>query len=1150
MPRSRFKYLYERLGPDDFQLLVNAVMPDAFPGYRPLPLGQADGGRDGLQVVAGDTVVFQTKWSGSGREKNPVSWLDDVVRREEANLKRLASEGVRRYVLVTNVGSTGTPKTGTFDRLDRKLQEHAAAYGFEDLTCVWREQLDGFLDSMPDEVKWQYADMLAGWDLVRYLINEHFGGHRDSGLRSLIRKVAATQWSDDEKVKFSQAEGVDRERVADLFIDVTAVRLRTVTRPAPVVPSRRSPYRASEPAPNRLVGGAAAFLLKPKDVDPLGTLRETVTLVRGAPGQGKSTLTQFLAQAHRAAFMPEDRRPQDLPKPTKPRFPLRVDLSEYVRWLQGEDVFDGTEADEATKRLKKRKGAESSIECFLADLMTFASGGSKVDADQVHRIFDRVPSIVVLDGLDEAGSLKMRTQVVEAINKFTERGLTYPEPVQVVVTTRPSTNELPEPDPALFEVITLDELSLEQRDEYLRKWCDVRNIHGREGREMRKSFKAKSAEPYIGQLASNPMQLTILLDLIHERGAATPTQRTDLYDVYVNKLLAREANKYPKTVRKHQESLKEIMPFLGWYLQSRSEEESVPGRMATDKLQAAMRHFQFAYGNNQGIVDDLFTAVSDRLWALTSKTDGTFEFEVLSLREYFAAQFLYRYSGEDDRGFDRKVVFRELLRRPQWLNTARFYGGNARGGEVVDLVDGILDELQDNPPQAARISSWTLVTDGVFLTRPRRARELVDAMVRDDEGRVVLLNALSRNEVRPLPSLPDVQGDDGPDTAWARLTVEVADDPSAPGARRVIRVIRELLNQRPEFAVWWAKQMTAAVGTPREEGWLVRAAEVEAAAGVALDLEAMDLATPEIARLFLDTGAVPTSGGAFEARLLQAVLDGECAEVYSTRSMPAQVAVALKPSSFHSHTRMGFSKLDGDANRRRSEAIAKLRRTAPEFARVATLRKFKSGQKGSTFPWSATATGLFEHVGRCWLASEIAILGANSPLVFGGSRRPDFAAFGVYAHPAELLKQTQDHASDVGWWREQLQIVTAADVDDLAPAEWTFALWAAASGNVLETLFDDWESVYAELTEARRRVAHRAMRNVASRGLVAQRPVNVSASTSEVQALVDGRVPRAPSMEKPSGGRRSPARAPSPPPLAVVAREQKWFKVDTVAAYT
>jgi len=86
--------------------------------------------------------------------------------------------------------------------------------------------------------------------------------------------------------------------------------------------------------------------------------------------------------------------------------------------------------------------------------------------------------------------------------------------------------------------------------------------------------------------------------------------------------------------------------------------------MAYGEVEAAMKHFQRTYGKPEDVVDELFEAATDRLWALTSKEEGTFEFEVLSLREYFAARYLYRYAGEGDPRFDRTLVFRELLRRP------------------------------------------------------------------------------------------------------------------------------------------------------------------------------------------------------------------------------------------------------------------------------------------------------------------------------------------------------------------------------------------------------------------------------------------------------------------------------------------------------
>src|SRR3546814_8804300 len=90
---------------------------------------------------------------------------------------------------------------------------------------MWRETVDSLVDNADDAVKWSHADMLAGWDLISYLIDRRSKADRDSGLRELLHKVAATQWDEDDTVKLSQVD-IERERVADLFVDVTAERIR------------------------------------------------------------------------------------------------------------------------------------------------------------------------------------------------------------------------------------------------------------------------------------------------------------------------------------------------------------------------------------------------------------------------------------------------------------------------------------------------------------------------------------------------------------------------------------------------------------------------------------------------------------------------------------------------------------------------------------------------------------------------------------------------------------------------------------------------------------------------------------------------------------------------------------------------------------
>ncbi|MGV0625956.1 NACHT domain-containing protein [Mycolicibacter minnesotensis] len=1118
MPESRHRYLYERLGDHDFQQLVSALLSSQFSDYIAMPLRQADGGRDGLRKLdASKVMVYQVKWSANGKEKDPVSWLDGIVKSEEASLRRLAEQGVRNYVLVTNVGSTGKPESGTFDRLNAKLEEHEKNFGFDQMTVIWREALDPWVDNAPTETKWAYAEMLAGWDLVRYLVAEHVGAGKDKAHRDLIRKVAAAQWEDDKRVKFSQSD-VDREQVVDLFVDVTADRVH-----APA--SSRLPAHLPDE-----IGGAAAYLARTS---------APFTLVRGAPGQGKSTLSQFVSQAHRMSFIPESERPESMRELEIPRFPIRLDLSDYALWLAGHDVWD--HSDGAKPKVKARKGEQAAIECFLADLMANESGGLSVDAKTVQDIFERVPSLVVLDGLDEVGSAAMRKRVVTAIDKFAGRGKAYVDPPKVVVTTRPSAGELPEPSLDLFEVITLNQLTGPQRADYLRKWCFVRGIRSGEGRALRKSFNEKSRAPYIHELAGNPMQLTILLDLLHQRGAATPTQRTDLYDKYVELLLAREANKHPKAVKDHKEELLEIIPFLGWYLHANTEELQINGRMSVGELKEAMRHFQRTYGNRESIVDKLFEGVSDRLWALTSKVDGSYEFEVLSLREYFAARFLFHNAGEDNPDFDSTTVLRELLRRPYWLNTVRFYGGNAKGGKLYVLTAGIEQELAQTSVAASYLAAWALLTDGVFVSRPREARKVLTALC-SDVGIVILLSALDRRDIVAIPELPGLPAEDGADPTWTRLTTSISTDPTATENPQRVRVLRELLNQRSEFETWWFEQLTAAIGTPQQNAWLAIGTWCEAGAGTIATFDNMDL-SDGAAELFLSTGLAPEPGSALEAALLAAVLDGGCPCVTSTRSMPAQVSVALAPGDFLTSSDTGFSAGDDRARRRRTEALNQLRKGSSPWEKIGKQRAFKAGHKGSTFPWANTASAVHEHTGRCWIASEIAIIGAASPFKLAYTKHAEAPAFGSTGHPCELLAQSRANSGNGDWWREQLGTVDS----DLDRAEWALALWCVATGPVVSELLTELTEVLAQLPTPRRRTVLRSVEQIARFGWLRKRPVTGDTADAELAALNQLRVQTVKAVEgvRPA----SPRDVTEQCSLRSVAKTEMWLKVDATPVY-
>jgi hypothetical protein len=1116
LPDSRHKYLYERLGDHDFQQLVGALLSERFPDFVPLPLRQADGGRDGVQLAPENRLVYQVKWSAKGSEKKPVEWLDATIANEAHKIKRLVSEGTKKYAIVTNVPSTGTPGTGTFDRLNAKLERYSQEYGIE-MIALWREAVNAMVDSAPTETKWAYAEMLAGWDLVRYLISEQTEAQRDSSLRELLRRVAAAQWDEDDRIKFSQVE-LNREHLTELFVDVSAERIH--------IPNRARSLSA--PTTARL-GGAAGYITKRS--------RYPFTLVLGAPGQGKSTLGQLVSQAFRAAFMPTGTVTDGLPVVGEPRFPLRIDLGDYAAWMEGYDVFDQSDASRV-KKGRKRPASQATIECFLAELMTHAGGGDPVLPRDVHELFDRLPSLVVLDGLDEVGSAGARNRVVDEINLLCARGKSYAVEPRVVVTSRPNSAGLAEPDREMFEVIALSPMEPALRDEYLRKWCAVYHVRGPDSRTLRRNFLHKTREPYIGELAGNPMQLTILLFLLRQQGDATPDQRTELYDAYMNLLLAREANKHPESVRKYRNELMEIVPFLGWYLQSRAEEHGHSGRMAYAEVEAAMKHFQRTYGKPEDVVDDLFEAATDRLWALTSKEEGTFEFEVLSLREYFAARYLYRYSGEGDPRFDRTVVFRELLRRPYWLNTTRFYAGNAAGSDLYVLQAGISHELTANTSKQVRVASWSLITDGVFNNRPQVAASIVDALI-DGGGGDLLLTALDGKEVTPLPESSHATA------AWQRLTAAISADPDDPSNYARVRILRQLLGLSATFATWWVEQLQTAIGTNKENAWLAIGAECEVVAGHPIDLPGLRVDDGERAQLLLNTGAISEDGGPVDTELFRAVLDGQCSETTTVRSGPARVAVALSPAEFYAFGSESktVGRTAASSSDRRSQAIQLLRKSGSPYAYIAGLRRFRRGEKGTTFPWANTSTALVNLVGRCWLATELALIGAASPLRDGWTIHPGDDALGPTSHPAALIAQTRANKSNSVWWRQRLAICD----DDLGKAEWAFALWAVAEGHVIEELFPELQQLLDRLPARLQRAMRIASLRLGQFGFLTGRPVSRTSTTELVAQMLAARGANPPTTVRSTASNR-PAHG-QPIPLAAVARSAKWLKVDRTPTY-
>ena len=163
--------------------------------------------------------------------------------------------------------------------------------------------------------------------------------------------------------------------------------------------------------------------------------------------------------------------------------------------------------------------------------------------------------VVVLDGLDEVADIDLRTRVVEEIEVGIQRLDAVAESLQVLVTTRPAAfANSPGFSSDRFLHLELVHMDFGQVSQYTDRWVQARRLGEKDATEVRDILRARLTEPHFRELARNPMQLAILLSLIHTRGASLPDKRTALYAAYMELFFNREAEK-SEVVRRHRELL-------------------------------------------------------------------------------------------------------------------------------------------------------------------------------------------------------------------------------------------------------------------------------------------------------------------------------------------------------------------------------------------------------------------------------------------------------------------------------------------------------------------------------------------------------------------------------------------------------------------
>lgn len=679
------KYSFERLEPARFERMAQALLEKL---YRISGnLVQFGDGKDGareatwtqpvthpsyerplnLQHDAPKEWVFQVKyhdislrgWSGARAE------VESELNEELGKLIDKHEVPCHKYVLITNVPFSGVRHVGTRDRVGRVIEK-------------WRDRvpeievwdavdLSRMLDADPETRKTYLADILPGDVLHALLVALKLrDDRRNSAFHAYLKAVIRSE----REAKAEEAGDESGLKLEKIFVDL-AVRPLLDRSSSSLSPDLLALFPDGISAPldevDHISPGAqfvpASFAFLRCD--------HRFMLLKGGPGVGKSTITQYLALFHAARLVDErlatalterlkigaNMSTDHIDASCRIRFPLRIELRRYAEWMDKQQT--GSTDRFLGRYLAERIARESSSSIQMEDIFALASTN---------------PVLLILDGLDEVSNRPARSAIFQELNTFLDRCEGEASDIQVILSSRPQgyRGEFDVFDPIEWHI---GDLSRVDFDSYATRWFEERIPNLDERTDARRRIEDGMKAPSVAQMATTLLQATVMLT-IARRKHPIPHARHKLYEKYVEVIFERERNK--QTVRERTAELFRLHELVGYTLMTKMESAGGVRPLGHDEFKQCVHQVILDYGPSDlngksigAVVDAIVILAKDRLCLLAGKGDDQtdVDFVIQPFREYFAAAYLARHEDADP-----DSVFEHLVSRLHiWANVLQFY---------------------------------------------------------------------------------------------------------------------------------------------------------------------------------------------------------------------------------------------------------------------------------------------------------------------------------------------------------------------------------------------------------------------------------------------------------------------------------------------
>ena len=698
---------------------------------------------DGYGVVQ---AKFLQRPNGAPKDGN---WAVDQLKDELSKYLDL-DKGLHQpdyFIFVTNAVLTPVNGQGSKDRALALLEEFKANSSLRDFAIWDYDQICRFLDADGD-VRTAYEPFITPGDVLAAIM-EQFHPRLDAMEETLVSFLQKELLS-DEFVNLEQAgheldEGIPLARV---FVDLPTVDEPTVGQLVPGVEFDAFVDNGHEELIENgfikqilLAASERLNLAASGGTEVVRTLDSAVSqdmsgrfVLIGGPGQGKTTLGQFICQIFRASIISQ-RPGQTLSREVRralsiiqdqcesenindgvvPRFPFRLSLNDFASALSNSP-----------------ETGVGSVLSYLAKLITRRTD-KNITGDDLRRFLSHYPSIIIFDGLDEVPASSNRNQILEAIRDFWVDTGTSNADILSIATSRPQGyNE--DFSPRHYRHCHLAELSPQLGLHFARRLVDVRygTDIDRKDKVLERLERAFENET-TSRLMRSPLQLTIMTALVDRMGQP-PQARWSLFKSYYDVIYQREEERNipaSNILRRYSPDINAIHHQVGLLLQIYSEQTGTTDAKLSRQKFISVVEARLKEEGHEGdrlleLARQIVEAAAERLVFLVEVEDGQVGFEIRSLQEFMAAQSLME-------GTDQVVKRRleEIAPIQFWRNVFLFAAGKCfnERQDLRDTVNSIcagLNELDFDEVSSASLAgsdlAVALLDEGLTLSQPKYAQ--------------------------------------------------------------------------------------------------------------------------------------------------------------------------------------------------------------------------------------------------------------------------------------------------------------------------------------------------------------------------------------------------------------------------------------------